>query len=489
MNQIPINKKVNDLSTADCTWPGLNDLTCKVDELLREIKSTVPNAICFAITDRLLTYYAKTLFTYTSENILLDQERLISIAIRDYRDVPTDDGDHTSILVRIDPQKEIFEFTISLRIEFYEGNKHFATAKTQFLLKSRPNLNADFLEFLTFSIQLLTPQDSSTITIVDQIVINNIYGNTEGFISYLNSLMLQFTDITTVNESSTVNWVLPAIVNSFHLPEDWRYVQGVILQSPEFYYKEVRLMGNSSGCLFIVFSVQSLNQPFPCICEEFPDNGNYTPSLWSNTRRQLAIGISQDAFFEILKPVVDSALHISHSDSIGNREIKAEISYWTKGEFSNLRVLGDGFYCDFKSLEAGGYISAAVKFLKRTIWKEKVGLKVQLNDTSLRLSQFKLNTDINDNTIKITAFPKVKINNINTEMSPDLPPIEWVTDHIANSHKEKLEKQIQNSLTFHPFKRPLQMYPGGIMFIESAWAGFYENSSFVMAIQMLWWRD
>ena len=480
------NKISKSKSYADCMWTDLTNLSCTVDEVLREVRQEVPNAICFALSDKLLTYYVKTLFTYNSESIVLDEQNNISIAIRDNPNIPTEDGDHTSILVKINPDTELIEFTISLMIYFYKDNVHFASCSVQFLLKGRPNLNIDFLEFLTLDIQILTPQTSQTIYVVNQSIVDEVYENLDKFTIYVNSLLEEFRVINALDSSSNVNGILPALVNIINLPDDWRYIQGAALHSPKFHYKELRLMGSPSGCLFIIFTVESLNQPFPCNCDDFSDFMSSTFELVNNSRRQVAIGISQDAFFEILKPMADSALTISHSDSTGNGEIRGELSYWVKGELTNLRLLSDGIHCSLNNINFGGYFAAALKVLKRDIWKKKAGLKVQLNNTNIKFHDFELKTTLEENEIRITTRPDVSIDDINCEMQPDIQELEWLLEVIANKHKDQLERKIQNSLKFAPFKKPKQRYPNGVMNVEFAYADFFEDSSLVIIMQVGW---
>ncbi|MFJ8369540.1 hypothetical protein ACIQ61_25280 [Bacillus cereus] len=471
---------------SDCIWTDLTDLSCKVNEAIREVSPEVPNAICFALSDKVLTYYVQTLLTYNSESILVDAQKNVSMLIRDNRNIPTEDGSNTSILVKINPDTKLIEFTISLMIYFYKDDTLFASCNVQFLLKAMPNLNIDFLEFLVTDMQLLTPQTSQSITVINLDIINASYGSVEQFVTDLNSLLEEFTKNNELNSSNNVNWILPALVNMIQLPDDWRYIQGAVLHFAKFHYKQVRLMGSESGCLFVVFTVQSLNQPFPCNCDDFSDFMNFTFEPLNNSRRQLAIGISQDAFFEILKPLVDSALTIDHSDSTGNGEIRAEVSYWLKGQLTNLELLNDGIHCNLNSVEAGGYVAAALRVLKRNLWKKKVGLKVELKDTNINLHKFQLITDYEQGELRITTEPDITIGDINVELQPDIQELEWILDVITNKHKGQLERKLQNSIKFAAFKKPRQRYTNGIMDVEFAYIDFFEHSSLVILMQVAW---
>lgn len=243
-------------------------------------------------------------------------------------------------------------------------------------------------------------------------------------------------------------------------------------------------MGATNGCLFVVFTVQSTNKPFPCNCDDFADFTNL--SQLNNSRRHVAIGISQDALFEIMKPLVDNALNISYIDSTGNGEIHAEVSYWIKGYLTDLKLLKDGIDCKFNQTEAGGYIAAAVRVLKRDIWKRKYGVKIQLDNTVIDFKRFQLITSNKDSDIKISTQPEVIIENINVEFSPPTQELEWLIEIIVNTHKDKLNKIIQSSLKLTSFKKPRQRFINGIMETEFAYAEFFENSSMILTMQVRW---
>ncbi|AQR95590.1 hypothetical protein [Clostridium saccharoperbutylacetonicum] len=469
---------------SDCIWTDLTDFNCRVNEFIAEIKATIPNAACFALSDKLLTYYTKTLQTYNSENIVLDKDRNIYLAIRAKTD---SSNDNIQANIKINVEEECIEFTVNLLFFFFKDNTNFATVDVQFLLKSKPNMNIDYIEFQTFEIRVLTYQTNQSIKVIDQNILNQEYGDINQFVIYVNNLLDEFADIN--NFDSQVKGILPALINIIELPSDWRYFEGIILESPNFYYRHVRLMGEDSGCLYITFSVRSLNRPYPCVCDNLNDSNNMdVSSVPINSKRWIVMGISEGAMFEIFKPIVDNKLNIYHSDSSGNGEIRAELSYWISGYLNNLRLLKNGIHCEVDNLNSGGYVAAAIRVLKRDIWKKKVGIELKLNDVQVDFIDFKFGSTPYEegNRFKIIVQPKVAIGDINVELQPDISELEWVSELIMNGNKALIEKKAEESLKFSPFNKPNERYPTGIMITEYSAVDFFENSSLVLIMQQKW---
>lgn len=471
----------------DCLWTGLTDFNCKVNDFLIEIKDEVPNAVCFALTDKLLTYYTSTLYTYNSEPITIDEDNGINIQIRDNRTIPTEEDRDTSVLINVKTNSELIELTVSLMIYFNKDDTLFASCEVQFLLKSKPNLNIEYLEFTTQDIQLLTPIDNSSIHVINQTIIDRVYGGLDPFVSKVIHLMTQFCVIQPLNsdDSSDVNGILPALVNIIELPKEWRHLEHVVLHFANFYYRDVRIMGVACGCLLVTFTVQSLDKPFPCNCDDFNDFALLNSV--SNSRRWMSVGISQDALKEILKPLVDKEINISNSGSTGNGEIRGEYSYWVSGQLDQLRITSDGIRSEFNSITSGGYIAAALRVLKRDIWKKKVGLKITLNDVEVEFQDFVMIKDDDVDKIRMTAQPNLKIGDIDIEMQPNEPVLEWILELVANSHKELLEHKAEQALKFSLLQKPpRERAPHGLMETEYMFVGFFDNSALVLTSQVRW---
>ncbi|WP_379143640.1 hypothetical protein [Paenibacillus sp. sgz500992] len=454
------------LNVDNCIFTDGNDLECKCRELLDELQ--LENSICVALTDTLLSYFSISLRYKHTYN--LDEERQIYMQIEEGYIIDDVFNSPTPVTVKIDPVTELIQFKGVIRLSFYKDTK-FATCEATFSVNSKPNLNADYLEFINFQIQITV----GNFEIQNQNIIDEEYGGTDLFKNYVDTDIIQPMDGRNQN-SSELNDIIPGIVNIIDLPDDWRYIEGVTFNFMQFYYRDVQINGMERGCIFIVFTVQSSNLTPECLSENIMGSETIA-SL--DTRRWAAIGITQGAMSEIIKPYIDIVIHETPFQKKG-LGIRAEADYWVNLRLSNFKITDNGFYCDLGTISAGGSAYVAQKVLGEDRYKHSVSVKVELQSSFVEFQNFKL-LPMSEDKFTIIAQPKVEIGHIEFTVDPDILEIDWFVNIILNGLKSLFENIITNKISFKLIKKPKFNYYE----VELIGTRFYADSSVVLFFQML----
>lgn len=460
-----------------CFWSDMTDLRCVCINFLEEIKKAYPKSICVALSESILTYYAKK--TEIDEMKTLDADKEISIRLLS-NPQSYEDKYFTPVIIRIDPNDKIIKVEIFLQILFYKGNQSFAKKNVSFSLRIRPTLHSSYFDFTTII-------DKSIITaeplkIEKENVINEVYGNIANFEQKINELLNEFIEIRNI-EKTDFGQLLPAIVSTIELPEDWRYLERVNLTFVDFYYKAVRLGGVEQGCLFAVFTVENNQLPPQYSCEDLSHlskNKELSFDRTSDPTRWIIIGIREEALLEIMKAYID--MHVENSGKEKyTRYIEGEFKTWINVQLSNLKLKNDGLEASLQHIDAGG--KATVKEKVFNGGKLTTGIRLTLKDVEIILNDFKIVFPANSNKMTIITNPKVEIGDIYIDINPSSQEFKWLTERIKDNYKGDIENELKKKLKFPLFNKP--RVEGDYFIIENIFNDFSERtSSMLIGIQI-----
>lgn len=458
----------------------------KTDLILNKCQSEsegIENPFCIGISENLLTYVAYfTKYmdpkTFPLSEIPNTELKLSIVEGLIFRDISV------PIISKIDVLNATIDFSISLRLEFYDTETpaySFAVADFILQVESQPFMATSNKNHLAISISDIRLYGEITYPTLNSDEVIARFGSIPDFKQYVNSIIEKIRQHQVETE---YNNVVPSVFSYMELPNTWKFVEKYEVKFERMYFEEGTLRNEPCGFLFIVFSVKSLMLPPPCLCLPDSQVDDDLQHKFSKEDRWITVGISRTSLQEIIKPYSHFGQRGDYYFISHKGPVYGEVTYWFQIKAGNFNIKPDGIIIDI-TFDSGGHITGYVRSpLGGDFGYEAAKVRVDINKITLQaIVDRRIRRDHERNGLEIYVKPHVEISDPKLEIEGPIPwPISEVVEKIledfGSAEVAKLENQVNQGMTIPLFMSRIPLYGEFGFYFDRV--DFFEESSIII---------